>query len=121
MGIKLEHTRFWVKRPTAVTWQSSPKKWCNGTLPVSDALLPSTSEWCRAVWVVSQVAVAVIVYGTLIRRSSGEVTDIHMKPARSGMTLVEIPLLVSSFVLSWRTEQESNRSTHDSGSNGLPL
>ena len=49
-------------------------------------------------WVVSQVAVAVIVYGTLIRRSSGEVTDIHMKPARSGMTLVEIPLLVSSFV-----------------------
>ena len=39
-------------------------------------------------WVVSQVAVAVIVYGTLIRRSSGEVTDIHMKPARSYSGLV---------------------------------
>ena len=51
-------------------------------------------------WVVSQVAVAVIVYGTLIRRSSGEVTDIHMKSAHSGMMLVEIPLLVSSFELS---------------------
>ena len=72
-------------------------------------------------WVVSQVAVAVIVYGTLIRRSSGQVTNIHMKLARSGMTLVKIPLLVNSFVLNWRTEWESNRSTHDSGSNGLPL
>ena len=49
-------------------------------------------------WVVLQVAVAVIVYGTLIRRSSGEVTDMHMKPASSGMTLVEIPLLVSPLV-----------------------
>ena len=29
----------------------------------------------------------VIVSGTLIRRSSGEVTDMHMKLARSGMTL----------------------------------
>ena len=72
-------------------------------------------------WVVSQVAVAVIVNETLIRHSSGEVTDIHMKPARSGMTSVEIPLLVSSFVLSGGTEEESNQSIHDSGSNGLPL
>ena len=72
-------------------------------------------------WVLLQVAVAVIVYGMLIRRSSGEVTDIRMKPARSGIMLVEILLLVSSFVLSWHTERESNRSTHDSGSNGLPL
>ena len=50
-------------------------------------------------WDVSQVAVAVIVYGTLIRRSSGEVMNIHMKPARRGMTLVEVPVLVSSLVL----------------------
>ena len=91
----------------------------SGTVSQTDALWLSTGERCRAV--VSQVAVAVIIYGTLNMRSSGEVTDIHMKPARSGMMLVEIPLLVSSFVLSWRTERESNRSTHDSGSNGLLL
>ena len=50
-------------------------------------------------WVVSQGAVAVIVGATLIRRSSGEVTDTQKELACSGMTLVEIPLLVSSFVL----------------------
>ena len=91
----------------------------SGTVSQTDALWPSTGERCREVESRSQVAV--IVSGTLIRRSSGEVTDIHMKPARSGMTLVEIPLLVSSFVLSWRTERESNRSIHDSGSNGRPI
>ena len=55
---------------------------------MSDALLPSTSEWCRAVGLCRRSQSQVIVYGTLIRRSSGEVTDIHMKPARQGMTLV---------------------------------
>ena len=34
---------------------------------------------------------------------------------------VRVRVRVSSFVLSWCTERESNRSTHDSGSNGLPL
>ena len=67
---------------------------------MSDALLPSTSEWCRAVGLCRRSQSQVIIYGMLIRHSSGEVTDIHMKPARSGMTLVEIPLLVSSFELS---------------------
>ena len=52
-------------------------------------------------WVVSQVAVAVIVYGTLIRRSSGEVTDIHMKPALTGMTLVEILLGLGLGLVHW--------------------
>ena len=43
------------------------------------------------------VAVAVIVGGTLIRRSLlDRVTDIHMKPALMGMKLVEILCLVSS-------------------------
>ena len=31
----------------------------------------------------------------------------------------DVGVRVSSFVLSWRTERESNRSTHDSGSNGV--
>ena len=72
-------------------------------------------------WVVSQVAVAVIVYGTLIRRSSGEVTDIHMKPARSGMTLVEIPLIVSSLVIEEHTDRDRTRSSPILGTNRLPL
>ena len=57
-----------------------------GMVPQTDALLPSTSEWCRAVGLCRRSQSQVIVYGTLIRRSSGEVTDIHIKPARSGMT-----------------------------------
>ena len=56
---------------------------------LTDALLlPSTvaPRQCRdSGWSQSQV----IVGGTLIRRSPLDgVTDIHMKPARSGMTLV---------------------------------
>ena len=62
-----------------------PKKERNGT--VSDRRIVSQSQ--------SQV----IVGGTLIRRSPLDgVTDIHMKPALRGMTLVKIPVLVSSLV-----------------------
>ena len=65
-----------------------PKKERNGT--VSDR---------RIVIVVSQSQSQVIVGGTLIRRSPLDgVTDIHMKPALRGMTLVKIPVLVSSLV-----------------------
>ena len=43
----------------------------------------------------SQSQSQVIVGGTLIRRSPLDgVTDIHMKPALRGMTLVKIPVLV---------------------------
>ena len=72
---------------------------------LTDALLlPSTvaPRQCRdSGW--SQSQSQVIVGGTLIRRST------------------RVRVRVSSFVLSWRTERESNRSTHNSGSNGLPL
>ena len=61
---------------------------------MSGVLLPSTGEGR-----LSRKSQK-IVSRTLIRRSSGEVTDIRMKLARLGMTLVEIPLLVSSLVLS---------------------
>ena len=68
---------------------------------LTDALLlPSTvaPRHCRdSGW--SQSQSQVIVGGTLIRRSPLDgVTDIHMKPALRGMTLVKIPVLVSSLV-----------------------
>ena len=66
------------------------------------SLLPSTvaPRQCRdSGWSQSQSQSQVIVGGTLIRRSPLDgVTDIHMKPALRGMTLVKIPVLVSSLV-----------------------
>ena len=54
----------------------------SGTVSQPDALWPSTGEWCRAVGCVA--AIAVIVGGTLIRRSSRflEVTDIPGRQIR---------------------------------------
>ena len=68
--------------------------------PTDALLLPSTiaPRQCRdSGW--SQSQSQMIVGGTLIRHSPLDgVTDIHMKPALRGMTLVKIPVLVSSLV-----------------------
>ena len=49
-------------------------------------------------WAVSQVAVAVIVYGTLIRRSSGEVMFVARVRVRVRVRVSSLELRVSSVV-----------------------
>ena len=68
--------------------------------PTDALLLPSTvapRQCGDSGW--SQSQSQAMVGGALIRRSPLDgVTDIHMKPALRGMTLVKIPVLVSSLV-----------------------